>query len=511
MVLGEKCFPKPMPDLEKAKPRSYCEACSRLEEMLIERRKVVLLLVFAISFGVSAFGQSKPAYPVKASSNGRYLVDQNGNPFLMVGDSPQTPISVINATDTGLYFANRQSKGYNTVWMMFPCTNATIPICPTTAAALDGTVPFTSGTSPSSYDLSTPNNAYWAEVDAAINLAAQYNLLVLFNVIETAGWTVAMENNGNTKTYNFGQYIGSRYKNFPNIVWLVGNDFQTWNTNSVDNTLAQSLMQGILSADSNHLMLTELNYYLSGSHDDSLLAPYTTLDGAYTYYPTYYEVLKQYNAVAMPVVTEEAYWWGITYGNITPTTATPLMLRKQAYWTVLSGGLGGYLSGDINSAAFQSGWQTAINDIPATHMSYWGQFFESLSFYKLVPDQSHTVVTAGYGTATGNGSGNIQTDNYVTTALASDNSSVLSYCPQSCTITANMAALSGAVKAQWYDPTNNTYQAISGSPFTNSGTHTFSTPGNNSAGDPDWVLLLQVSSLLVPPTGLTATVSPATQ
>ncbi|HTQ10247.1 MAG TPA: hypothetical protein VMI31_09270, partial [Fimbriimonadaceae bacterium] len=28
-------------------------------------------------------------YPVKVSANGRYLVDQNGKPFLIVGDAPQ--------------------------------------------------------------------------------------------------------------------------------------------------------------------------------------------------------------------------------------------------------------------------------------------------------------------------------------------------------------------------------------------------------------------------------------
>src|SRR5262245_49056012 len=33
-----------------------------------------------------------PAYPLKASANNRYLVDQNDVPFLMVGDSPQALI-----------------------------------------------------------------------------------------------------------------------------------------------------------------------------------------------------------------------------------------------------------------------------------------------------------------------------------------------------------------------------------------------------------------------------------
>src|SRR4029077_13376801 len=35
---------------------------------------------------------ANPAYPLRASANSRYLVDQNNVPFLLVGDSPQALI-----------------------------------------------------------------------------------------------------------------------------------------------------------------------------------------------------------------------------------------------------------------------------------------------------------------------------------------------------------------------------------------------------------------------------------
>ena len=58
--------------------------------------------------------------------------------------------------------------------------------------------------------------------------------------------------------------------------------------------------------------------------------------------------------------------------------------------------------------------------------------------------------------------------------------------------TINMASMSGAVTAQWYDPENGTYQPISGSSrFPNTGTHNFTPSGNNSGGDGDWVLVLE--------------------
>jgi hypothetical protein len=66
----------------------------------------------------------------------------------------------------------------------------------------------------------------------------------------------------------------------------------------------------------------------------------------------------------------------------------------------------------------------------------------------------------------------------------------LTYCPNASTLTVNLAKFSGPVTAQWYDPSNGTYTAISGSPFPNSGTQDFITPGNNHDGDPDWVLAM---------------------
>jgi hypothetical protein len=81
----------------------------------------------------------------------------------------------------------------------------------------------------------------------------------------------------------------------------------------------------------------------------------------------------------------------------------------------------------------------------------------------------------------------------VTTSSAADGSLIVAYCPASTTITVQMNKLSGPATAQWFDPTNNTYQAINGSPFANTGTHNFATPGANFEGDPDWVLVLQVN------------------
>ena len=62
-----------------------------------------------------------------------------------------------------------------------------------------GVAPFTSGNSPATYDLATPNENYFALIDAMINLAASYGQNVFLDPIETGSWTVTLQNNGSTE------------------------------------------------------------------------------------------------------------------------------------------------------------------------------------------------------------------------------------------------------------------------------------------------------------------------
>jgi hypothetical protein len=56
-----------------------------------------------------------------------------------------------------------------------------------------------------------------------------------------------------------------------------------------------------------------------------------------------------------------------------------------------------------------------------------------------------------------------------------------------------MTQLSGPATAWWFDPSAGTYFTVSGSPFANTGTLNFASPGNNNDGDQDWVLVLQTN------------------
>ncbi|HXO06642.1 MAG TPA: putative collagen-binding domain-containing protein, partial [Solirubrobacteraceae bacterium] len=126
--------------------------------------------------------------------------------------------------------------------------------------------------------------------------------------------------------------------------------------------------------------------------------------------------------------------------------------------------------------------------------------------------QNHALVTAGFGTFASTGS--IDANNYVSAAATPDGKLALAYLPKGGTITVALSQMlaGGSTVARWYDPSNGSFTSISGSPFADTGSQKFTTPGNNSDGNSDWVLLLQASSAAPPsspaPVGPTNTKAP---
>jgi len=158
------------------------------------------------------------------------------------------------------------------------------------------------------------------------------------------------------------------------------------------------------------------------------------------------------------------------------------------------GALAGHMYGNHYTWTFDSGWKNYLDSPGLTDLQYFHAFFGGLAWYNLVPDQSHTFVTSGYGTYSS--SGNIIASDYSAACLTADGTLGVVYTPVLTNdLVVALSKMAGSVTARWYDPSAGTYTAISGSPFANSGTHTFIPPGKNSAGDTDWVLLLQANEM----------------
>ena len=92
-----------------------------------------------------------------------------------------------------------------------------------------------------------------------------------------------MVSNGVDKLRAYGQYLGRRYKDFPNIIWMHGNDYQDWGP--TNDPYVTAVASGIRDVDTRHLQTVELNYLVSGSLDDPAWAPLIDLNASYTYEP----------------------------------------------------------------------------------------------------------------------------------------------------------------------------------------------------------------------------------
>src|ERR1700746_712512 len=86
--------------------------------------KILLAVLMVGPWNVPTWG-AQAVYPVKVSSNHRYLVDRNNKPFLIVGDCPQSLTVNLSLAQTEMYFSNRQAHGFNVMWANLLCTSYT--------------------------------------------------------------------------------------------------------------------------------------------------------------------------------------------------------------------------------------------------------------------------------------------------------------------------------------------------------------------------------------------------
>ncbi len=443
------------------------------------RALISTILMFHVILAAGGV-EAAAAYPVKVGPTGRYLVDQNGVPFLIAGESPQAMIGNLSEADAELFLAHRRAQGFNTVWINLLC--AAYTACRGDGRTFDGVAPFTV-----EGDFATPNEAYFARADQMLRLAAKYGFLVILDPAETGSWLAVMQGNGIDKCREYGRFLGKRYEAFDNILWMHGNDYRD-NTEAND-ALVTAIAAGIREFDARHLHTVLLNTAKDlppiSSVDDERWLPFIEVNATYTYQPVYAQVLKDYNRPnVLPAFLAES---GYEFEEIAVLGSEPRNLRAQAYWALLSGA-GGQMYGNKLTWTFVGPWKDNLDTPGAVQMANVTALFEGRAWYELVPDQNHVVVTAGYG--------EFGSADYVTAARTPDGRLVMAYVPSERTLTVDMSTLSGPVLARWYDPVSGVFTGIGSGLLPNAGTLTVTTPGVNAGGpgNGDWVLVLETSS-----------------
>jgi hypothetical protein len=426
------------------------------------------------------------------SADKRYLVGANSVPFLVAGDAPQCLTARLSPTDMTQYFAMRAAQGFNSAWVNLLCNTYTGGNAD--GSTYDGIAPFTGTTGDGRADLSKPNPAFFARVDAAVSAAAAAKIVLFLDPIETGGFLPTLQSNGLTAGRAYGQFLGLRYLAANNIVWMSGNDFRAWQSTS-DDALVHEVALGIKDKDTRHLQTVELDYptYMS-SLDDALWVPSIDLNLTYTYYPSYAQLYVDDNRTNhLPNIMVEANYEGENMQGGTHLTNAH-DIRTQYYWSNLSGATGSFYGNHwevflMASSTWKANFAT---DQGAPQIAYVQSLFMSRAWYRLVPDQTNTVVLSGFGTFSASGSA--QDNTYATTARTADGTLVMTYIPTARPFDVDMTKLAASAVARWYDPTTGAYTTVSGSPLANAGRKTFTPPtAKHADGYDDWVLVLETS------------------
>lgn len=458
----------------------------------------------AVRFG----GSTSSPFVTSVSSNGRQFLDQTGQPLLVHGDSPWSMAIDISNSDADWYFQQRQSQGFNAALFSAFGGEGTGGSDSVNFKTYDGVAPFVNG------NLSSYNATYWSRLDGKIQSAQQHGITVFLYVMDTFGENSTFveydQDHSPSGTFpvtaNYCSFVANRYKNSPNVVYMLGGDYDNYIPGLYGgdmDRMIQACAGAIKTAAPSKLLSIQLTGFpQSNSFDYSGWTTRPDFSFTYTYNPSYDATLRGYNHTwAAGPTTRPALYMEGPYEDENnknwPQGATNLTLRKQMLWAILSGSTGDFY-GRGGVWQFDSGWQTKVStSTGVTQLQKLHNLVAGTAWQTLVPDQSDQFVTNGKGTpntqgGTGTGSNNVNVDpttnTYATAAFAPDGSLGLVYVPTARTLTLNTAKLASGYTAQWVDPTN----ATNAQPATVNGSGQVTTPsGTHSDGTSDWVLVVR--------------------
>ena len=436
------------------------------------------------------------SYLTSVSANGRYFEDQRGNPLLVLGDSPWAGLTRWSPDQAELYFADREAHGFNAaIISLVGAKNNGGP--DDDGRTFDGVLPFHRG------DITRWNEPYWLRVDQYLRSACAHGITVFLYPID--GWNVggAFRNATPEDARRYGAMVATRYRNFPNIVWMTGGDHFPQDapgqslqdapgqesSPAEHDAMFEQVLLGIRSTGDKRSFSIQLGYPTSLSTDSPRWERYVDWNFVYTYLPTYRAVLDAYGRAGgrdpRPALLGEANYEGENNLPGTPVT-TDEILRRQMLWAMTSGSPGYFYGSD--DWEFHPGWERRLDTPAVAQLRDIQQLFASFAWWELVPDQSSEVITAGrgYEAADGAGIGILQND-YLTAARTTDGS-LVAYVPTARTVGVDRTRLSSST-ARWIDPASATAPPIE---VEIGPAGALTTPGRNSAGGQDWLLVLRL-------------------
>ena len=379
-------------------------------------RKIILfciLLFTTLIFTAEAQNKKEINKPwehgkLSISENKRYLIHEDGTPFFWLGDTGWLLPKRLDQDEAAYYLSKAHNAGYNVVQIQ--TTNAV----PTMNS-------YGQYSMPDGFNFKNINQkgvyGYWDHMDYIIKRAEQQGIYVAMVCIWGSVVRSGQMSVDDAKKY--GTFLGERYKDSPNIIWVIGGDTYADRNQEIWEALAQSIRK----ADRNHLMTfhpfgrtssathlndkewMDFNMYQSGHRRYGQKRG----DGSYTIEGNTEEDNWRYveEALAMdnlkPILDAEPSYEGIPQGLHNP--AEPLWtaddVRRYAYWSVFAGSFG-HTYGHNNIMQFakpgtggaygadpiEKPWYIAMKDDGFNQMKYLKNLILTFPYSERVPDQS---------------------------------------------------------------------------------------------------------------------------
>lgn len=425
-----------------------------------------------LSHAIPCFTQTQP---IRVSPDHRYLVNANGQSFFWLADTAWELFHRTNKAEAEMYFKKRAAQGFNVIQAV-------------ALAELDVlNVPNRNGDLPlSNNDPTLPNEAYFRYLDTLIDMAAAHGLYIA--LLPTWGdklfkdrWGKGPEifNTENAKIY--GRWIGNRYRNRSNIIWIIGGDRDPRDGShdvTVWRSMAAGIEEGVGGTDQAFMTFHPQPEHIEASssrwfHEDNWLDMNMLQTGHCDDTPVWQRMESDWKKLPVkPFLNGEAIYeeMPVCFDAKNLGYASAWDVRRAAYQSVFAGACGHtYGCGPVIFFSEKAGhffadlhqWQDALDLPAANQMRYLKALMESRPSAGRTPDQS-ILQSEGHNAF----------DHL--SAIRGDGFAFI-YTAHGLPVTVNMGKISGKkISAHWYDP--RTGKATPAGIFDNKGWQTFAPP-----------------------------------
>lgn len=178
----------------------------------------VLAFVVCILAGQQLMAQSTwKKGRLRVSADGHFLETTNDRPFFWLGDTGWELFHRLDFEEIQTYLDDRYAKGFNVIQAVILAEFDGIK-----KPNRYGAIPF------NQFKVETPNPRYFELIDTVVKMAAARDmflcLLPTWGDKVTPNWGTGPVLFNELNAYAYGKWLGQRYKNEENVIWMLGGD-----------------------------------------------------------------------------------------------------------------------------------------------------------------------------------------------------------------------------------------------------------------------------------------------